>query len=493
MSIQKRRARGGGGAAGGGGGAAGGGGGEDIKQGGAVRFRTSFHNTILDVMRDRGWKETDSEASWDVLWGDREWVYEIFDTMRLENQRVNHFRNGRELCRKDLLVKNLKRKKRALERESKPEEAENYDFSPVTFVLPREYAMFVEEFKAHGGVYIMKPIGSAQGKGIFLFTKLSEISEWRTDYKYARGEEDKAKKDDAEAYVVQRYISNPYLIGGKKFDLRIYVLVTNFSPLQVWFHRSGFARFSHTRYSSDPRDIANNFMHLTNVAIQKTAENYEARSGGKWDIRSLKLYMVGQFGREMVDELFWRMQMMVLRSLFAVQQVMINDRHCFELYGYDIMIDDALKPWLIEVNASPSLTANTREDYDLKSDMLHDLFDVMDLEGNLKGDEEHVGGFDLIYDNGYVEMPQQDSCWSSYLGAAIPPPGTTHARSGATGRTASRPHASSSSNGEAAADSIEAARGEAGEGDKTERISRRRPGSSSKKRSSRNQAPSSGV
>ena len=371
-------------------------------------------------MKNRGWKETESETDWQILWAEREWVYEVFDTMHLESwQRLNHFRNGRELCRKDLLVKNLKRKKRALERESNHEEAGQYDFSPVTFVLPREYAMFVEEFKKSGGVWIMKPIGSAQGKGIFLFSRLSEISDWRTDYRFKRDAE-LQKETDIEAYVVQRYISNPYLIGGKKFDLRIYVLVTSFSPLQCWLHRSGFSRFSHSRYSSNPRDIANNFMHLTNVAVQKTADNYDARSGGKWDIRSLKLYMISQFGREMVDALFWRIQMLVLRSLFAVQQVMINDKHCFELYGYDIMIDDMLKPWLIEVNASPSLTANTREDYEMKFRMLNDVFDVVDAEGKLRGDEEHVGGFDLIYDNGYVEIEAQDASWSSYLGSQIP-------------------------------------------------------------------------
>ena len=129
---------------------------------------------------------------------------------------------------------------------------------------------------------------------------------------------------------------------------------------------------------------------MTNVAIQKTADNYDERTGGKMELQALKMYLMSRYGVERVDALFWEIQMIILRSLLAVQHVMIADKHCFELYGYDVIIDQDLKPWLLEVNASPSLTANTREDYLMKTEMLHGMLDVVDMEGMLQGDEEHV-------------------------------------------------------------------------------------------------------
>jgi len=56
---------------------------------------------------------------------------------------------------------------------------------------------------------------------------------------------------------------------------------------------------------------------------------------------------------------------------------MINDKHCFEMYGYDIIIDDDLKPWLIEVNASPSLSATTQVDRTLKSGLINDVLNIV--------------------------------------------------------------------------------------------------------------------
>jgi tubulin polyglutamylase TTLL9 len=284
-----------------------------------VRYYTTFNNTIADVLAARGWREVGEDEEWDFVWADREWIYAAFDKMHLENwQRLNHYRNGRELCRKDLMAKNLKKRRRALEKEGNFEEASAYDFIPTTFVLPREYSMFVEEFKKVGGVWIMKPIGSAQGKGIFLFTRLSEISEWKTDFKSYKPGPTAPKMDDGkevEAYVVQRYLQFPLLIGGKKFDMRLYCLVTSFSPMKVFQYRRGFARFTNSRYSSDTQDIYNGFVHLTNVAIQKTAENYDERTGGKMELQALKLYLMSKYGVERVDALFWEVRRNVVRRL----------------------------------------------------------------------------------------------------------------------------------------------------------------------------------
>lgn len=64
---------------------------------GRWRFKTTFRNTIYDVLHAKGWKETDSETDWDFLWVERDWIRGVYDRIRLDDhQRVNHFRYTRE-------------------------------------------------------------------------------------------------------------------------------------------------------------------------------------------------------------------------------------------------------------------------------------------------------------------------------------------------------------------------------------------------------------
>jgi tubulin polyglutamylase TTLL9 len=185
----------------------------------SIRFKTNFTNGVFDVMKKRDWKETDSDLEWDIIWADKDWIHDVMDYIHLApNQRVNHFRNHYELSRKDFLIKNLKRYKKQL-KDAKSDEHEQINFFPQTYNLPSEYTIFKDEFSKYNKetIWIMKPVGRSQGKGIFLFDKLSQIQEWKSNFRY------KPENPTAEPYIVQRYIYNPLTIGGKKFDLRIYV------------------------------------------------------------------------------------------------------------------------------------------------------------------------------------------------------------------------------------------------------------------------------
>lgn len=167
------------------------------------------------------------------------------------------------------------------------------------------------------------------------------------------------------------------LVGGRKFDLRIYVLVTNFRPLKVYLYDLGFARFCVEKYSNETSERENMFIHLTNVAIAKQAVGYNDKHGGKWTISNLKFYLEQTQGKAASDKCFDEINNIIYVSLKAVQNVVINDKHCFEMYGFDVLLDANLKPWLIEVNASPSLSTTTEVDRQIKMNLINDVFRIV--------------------------------------------------------------------------------------------------------------------
>ena len=316
-----------------------------------------------------------------------------------------------ELTRKDLMAKNLKRSiKQAIKEGKDPAE---FDFIPVTYILPNEGAMMIRNFRENGGMWIMKPIGRAQGKGIFIASKPSQIEAWMKE----RGMQ-KAENCCYENFVAQRYLDDPYLVGGKKFDMRIYALCMSYAPLKVYLYREGFARFTNVRYSMNKNDIDNPYIHLTNHAIQKKDDSYDASTTDlKWSIGELKRFMITKHGAEAVNECFAGIQNIILNSLRSVSQVIINDKHCFEMYGYDVMIDSNLKPWLIEVNASPSMSSDTQSDHDLKFGLLDDMLTCVDMEQHFNGrTPKRVGGFDLICDNGVNVRSEEFASLPTMLG-----------------------------------------------------------------------------
>uniref|UniRef100_A0A7S1SVZ6 Tubulin--tyrosine ligase-like protein 9 n=1 Tax=Tetraselmis chuii TaxID=63592 RepID=A0A7S1SVZ6_9CHLO len=378
-----------------------------------IRFGVTqfWKNSIpCRVMKARGWRETEGD-DWDFFYGDVAWIHENMTYSNgngfrcSDNQKVNHYPNHVELTQKDLMAKNLKRALKQAQKEGNQADVEGYGCFPMTFTLPSDASLMIRAYKEKGGVWIFKPVRGLQGRGIFLVNKLSQIEEWLREQQAAKEREERVY-----TVVAQQYIANPYLVGGKKFDMRIFALCLSFSPLKVYLYREGFCRFSNARFSLTKKDLANTQMHLTNHAVQKKDDKYSpTQTDLKWPIQCLKTWLLSHHGLENANRCFGRIQQLIIASLRSVQNTIINDRHCCEMYGYDVMIDSDLRPWLIEVNSSPALSASDQTDYDLKTRLVDDFFTCVDMEGRLgKQVYPRIGGFDLIVDN---NQPVANSDW----------------------------------------------------------------------------------
>mmetsp|Transcript_20030 Transcript_20030/g.79896 ORF Transcript_20030/g.79896 Transcript_20030/m.79896 type:complete len:307 (+) Transcript_20030:3-923(+) len=260
---------------------------------------------VTQNMARRCGARTEGE-DWNVYWANVTTVKAIFHPdsgVRLhDGQLINHYPNHYELTRKDLMVKNIKRYLREAAKEwDKAAGSGGHaahepvpDFVPTTYMLPADYSLFVEEFRrCPNAMWIMKPYNAAQGRGIFIVNKLNQIKRW-SNGRWANA-------SLKESYVISRYIENPLLIGGKKFDLRLYVLVTSYRPLRVYQYAHGFARFCNVKYNSQVSELNNPFIHLTNVAIQKTGDDYNAKHGGKWNVQHVRLFIEATWGKPAVS------------------------------------------------------------------------------------------------------------------------------------------------------------------------------------------------
>lgn len=340
-------------------------------------------------------------------------------------QKVNHFPNHYELTRKDNMIKNFKRARRDY-----PDWGlQLLEFVPVTYILPADYSLFVEEYNRHGGgVWIMKPASRSQGAGIFIISKLSQIRRWAKDRWEPSGPDGSGFSYDGSPYVVSRYIENPLLVGGRKFDVRMYALVVSYRPLKVYMYSRGFARLCAAKYSMTSASLDDPVVHLTNVAVQKKGAEYNQRHGGKFPLKNLRMWLEATRGREATQRLFDLIDFIVVHSLRACQNVVAQDKHCFECYGYDIMIDATLKPWLLEVNASPSLSCNTRKDRVMKTALINDILNVVIppdfLEKGLGRDAHYAndptlsGAFRLICDE---SVGFDSTCYTGWASTGMEP------------------------------------------------------------------------
>lgn len=289
-------------------------------------------------------------------------------------QKVNHFPNSFNLGRKDAMWKNF-----LYLQEEHPDE---YNFCPQHYVFPEDAAAFEavkddpnadpDELK----LWIFKPSASSCGKGIKLMCREDPVPPYK------------------KGFVISEYISNPHLIEGLKYDLRVYVLVTSYDPLIIYIYDDGLARFATQKYTLDEEHFENRFVHLTNYSLQKKAEGYQPNKSkdsnnlraSKWSLKTLE-NVFEQHNKDF-KTIKAKMRDLIIKTIISVEPPIMEavdeytngSKNFYELYGFDIMIDSNLKPWLIEVNVSPSFSSSSPFDKTLKTRLICDTLTVVGIK-----------------------------------------------------------------------------------------------------------------
>jgi Tubulin-tyrosine ligase family len=236
-----------------------------------------------------------------------------------------------------------------------------FNYIPMTFHIKNdsdeEFLEFSEYFYKNnpneGCIWILKPgENTNRGNGILIFNSIDDIKN-EIKNKSVAG-------PGTHTFILQKYIEKPFLINQRKFDIRCYALITSINGIiQCYYYEEGYIRTSSKKYCTS--NINNMFIHLTNDAIQKKSENYgKFEFGNKLMYSEFQKYLKTNFSEKKVD--FWADIIPKIKDMIkdTVQSVFLKldpykRAHSFEIFGYDFMLDEELKPWLIEVNTNPCL------------------------------------------------------------------------------------------------------------------------------------------
>lgn len=287
------------------------------------------------------WQKADGPEQWDACWYTGTPDPDYFSQVGPQ-RKINHIPGNNALTVKSRLYRSLMEMRERLEQQDKGSQQLTYrlSFVPKVFSMPEDYHAFQEASLADPGKrWILKPKNAARGKGIQLV-------------------KDPADVPMESSWMVQEYLENPHTMHGRKYVLRLYVLVSSVSPFRVYLYHQGFAKLASMPYDEENAD--NPYSYLTNPDVN--ALNLDAEVPVEFvDFDRYRAWLREQGHDD--KALFARVEDMVALTCLSALEPMrersrvvgADTRGCYELMGIDCLIDADLKPWVLECNLSPSL------------------------------------------------------------------------------------------------------------------------------------------
>ena len=309
------------------------------------------------------------------------------------SQTYNHIPGIGSLNRKDLSVVSWKNYASTFADDSNCLDTKK--FFPETYMLERkdECKKFFsyldsrdyETLKSKEGVVFIRKFGIGSHKGVGV-QPVDQEEEKRLKEKFADG---KKCGEITDSIIVQKYITNPLLLDGHKFDFRMYMLIASTNPLIVYYY-DGFLRLSLYKYDPESTEKA---VHLTNTEISKKIFE-KARDDGfmgmnETELRNFQMWNFTKFQdhlleKKLISDPNWLdnyLRPLIKKSMIHTVKMSQNDylksSMVYELFGIDFILDTDLSLWYLECNSSPVLKGTSEEKDKFLSKMIADQFDVI--------------------------------------------------------------------------------------------------------------------
>ena len=298
------------------------------------------------------------------------WAFSVNKYIFSKYQKINRFINYEEYVSKSLLYLNYV--------EMKAKFPLDYEYMLKTYSYPEDKDLIYNIFKDYSitkssqdNYWLIKPKLSSVGDGIKILKSFKDILSLNDDI------------------FITQLLNNPHLIRGYKYDIRFHGLILSIKPLKLYLYDEGFVKLSTEKYIYN--NFNNKFSFITNIHVNKNNKRYiypknpdDIESSNLWNLSILKNYYLKNkldYVRliEEIKDIFIKMVFSIRNKLIKkINEFDMSSANFYHLIGFDIILDDKLKPYLLEANRR----GNMRDDNAAEFGYIHNIIvDTLNIVG----------------------------------------------------------------------------------------------------------------
>ena len=247
-------------------------------------------------------------------------------------------------------------------------------FDTLSYVLHSDETKIKERLRSSPQPWILKPSIGKQALGVKIVTNRKQLPSFRQ------------KENAGKRFVLQRYVTDPLLVLGRKFHMRLYLVLTSLSPLRVLAHDEGLVLFAVHNYSLDAGTFEDMKVHLTNSAVADRNKAQGSLNG--WLLSTLWKHLTLMIGHSAVqsmqrniDDAFVKLALSAQLENGGFEQR--RSGGCFDLLGVDVLVDSKHRVHVMEVNVGPEVVSQDPSTHEVRVFIVHDVHSRKEKNTNL--------------------------------------------------------------------------------------------------------------